>query len=540
MFTTATGIGIAGNRAYLRPIRVLSRAVSESNVSEGTVEFTTAGGGLLGRLRSDVGQSIIQSLTFRYNENGCADFSLKLAAPPPFEVQPFSIIKFKAFNTDYTWYTGQIENRPDFGTEREFYEYSGVGLAKLLDRIRADTDYSGAQDIGEVIDDIAFTWIRPNSAIGYNPSKILQTTGVSLINNIELGKLPIKKALDSLARMANCEWGVDGDGEFYFNRQSDELVKTYFIGLNMQEFLPDANENKIVNAYILQRQEPRASGGNGWAVAGVYNDVTSQRIYGLREEVFQIPGFWSDDDADVLGAALLAGNKDPVPSATVNGLPIDADNLLLQRGTYRFVLPLSDYWRVYNNVDDSTEWTVDSPGDLTISDDATELVFGASSLKIEYQNAQNAVVRLAQPSGVGKVKKIRFYLRTNNVNAMLKFGFGQSAWNEYEYDLALPLLNQWFPVEFDVENLGLTSVNNFGIQVLADASTPTAINIDKIDMEVTGFRTYRMQLRTHRYNFEPDRRTAGAEFGQVKQKLEDYVAALYSAAQEMKFISEIR
>jgi hypothetical protein len=540
MRTTSTGIGIAGNRAYLRSILVLSRGVSQANVSEGVIEFSTAGGGLLGRLRSDVGKSIVQGLTFRYNENGCADFSLRLSAPPPFEVQPFSLISFKVFNTEYGWYKGQIENRPDFGTEREFYEYSGVGLVKVLDRLRADTDYSGAQDIGEVIDDLAFTWIRPFSNIGYNPSKILQATGRSLINNIELSKLPIKKVLDSLARMAGCEWGVDGDGEFYFNRQSDEIVKTYFVGKNLQEFLPDANENRIVNAYILQRQEPRASGGNGWAVAGVYNDQTSQKIYGLREEVVQIPGYWSDADADVLGAALLAANKDPIPSAAINGIPIDENNLLLQRGTYRFILPLSDYWRDYDKVEDKDDWTVDSPGDLVLANDTSEVVFGAQSLLIEYQNAQNAVVRLSKPSGTGKIKKIRFYLRTNNVNALLRFGVGQSVWNEYEWDLALPLLNQWFPVEFDLSNLGLTSINNFGIQVLEDADVQTQINLDKIDMEVTGFRTYRMQLRTHRYNFAPDGRTAGGEWGQVKQKLEDYVAALYSAAQEMKFISEIR
>ncbi len=69
----------------------------------------------------------------------------------------------------------------------------------------------------------------------------------------------------------------------------------------------------------MQRQQGAAAGGAGWSVAGIYNDTASVKKYGRKELNYQIPGYFADDEADVIGNATTGRKKDPKYSASMRG-----------------------------------------------------------------------------------------------------------------------------------------------------------------------------------------------------------------------------
>lgn len=532
------GLGTGLMRSYLQPFSISFPTRNATGLGA-VIEFYNPSGAVIGTLRSDAQYSSLQSIDFKYGEKGTADFSVLLNRYPDFEVTPFSLMKIKLYDTPYYWYTGEVRYPPEFGTQRDYYEFRGNSLAQHLDNLRADTDYAGTLDIGEVAKDLIINWVTPYCPITYNPSKVTTTTGNALVADIELGKFPLSKVFDTLATMAGAEWGVDGDGDLYFQSIDTTVKRTIFVGYGIESFEPSRNYDAVKNAIIVQRQQDRAAGGAGWSVAGIYNDETSAAKYGPKELNYQIPGYMTDDDADNLGAALLADKKDPEDSAAMTGWLVEDTRELLQRGNYRFILPLATYYTNHDEVEDSTEWTVSGSGDVVLSDDAANVAFGAASVKADFQYAQDQVIILNK-TFIGRIKKVRFYIMCTVFGLKFTVGVGQSAWDDYTQDFPIGISNRFLPITIDLESQNLTGIEYFGIKIKEDLSQAASLWLDKIDFEITGNRTYNVRLSKHNYKFSPGNTSVSAEFGEVPPRLENFVAGLKSASSELAFITEKR
>jgi hypothetical protein len=277
------GWGQFGSRRYSVPEIWFMREKSHVDYKFAEISIMSVSGSVVGRMRSDVQKTIIQSVEFTIGPNGCADFIIKLNSLPDFPILPFSIAQIKIGDTDYNWYTGTISYKDDEGVDQDVYELRGVGLKNYLSGLNAFTTYPAGTDIGSVVADIAETWIVPYCPVKYNSSKIKQTTGVILATDIELSKHFIDKVLTTLADMAACDWGVDGDMELYFQSKVTSVQRTFFVGYNVNTFKPKLNLTEVKNAIIVQRQDGLGSGGVGWAVAGLYNDASSAKKYGKKE-----------------------------------------------------------------------------------------------------------------------------------------------------------------------------------------------------------------------------------------------------------------
>lgn len=509
------------------------------------ITITSVSGALVGQIRTDIQKSIVQSIEFTVDENGSADFVMKLNRLPDFEILPMSIITINIGDSDFDWYKGVVTYPDTEGAYRDSYEFRGFGLRRWLENLRADTDFGVGMDIRDIMQVLAEDWIAPFSPIRYNPAKIAPSTGVILGTTIELGKFSLRQVLDTLSTMANAGgffhvWGVDGDGEFYFERKAiNSMERTFFIGYNLHDFQPKLNYEEVKNVITMQRQEGRAAGGAGWSVAGVYNDESSVAKYGRNELNYQIPGFFADNEADIIGNALIEDLAEPKNSAKTSGWQARTQLDFLPPGNYRFIMPLGDFSQVASDLDDATEFTVFGAGDLTVNDDTQFMLYGSKGIRFDFQNAENQRAEI-DIEAFGFIQEVRFYVRGSVAGAYLTAGVGEGAWNEQTIKVEIPQAEVFYPIRWDLRESNIRDLKKFAIRIDENAPAQRKVWIDKLEVLLRGHRTYTMRLKRAVYRYSPDGSGADCEFGSLPSRLTDYIAGLQATASELKFTGEIR
>lgn len=540
------GWGTLGSRGYSRPAVIQyprwDPSVFEQPTSYAEITITTPSGHVVGKIRSDCQKSIIEQLEFTIDKNGCSNFKLTLNTLPPFPMFPFSIIQVKIGNTRYNWYSGEISFQDDDGLSDDVgYEFSGVGLRNYLKTLKAKTTYPVGSDIGEIIQDLVETWIVPYCPIQYNASKVDSSTGVILANEIELSSMPIETILNTLADMAACDWGIDGDKNLYFLPRYDRIERTFFVGYMVNTFKPKWNLTEVKNVITVQRQEGAGSGGVGWAVAGVYNDASSVKKYGRKELNYQIPGYFHDEEADIIGNALLAEKKEPAMSSTITGFIIYGGNEFLQRGNYRFVMPFGEYFHVYDDLDDTTLWTAGA--DVAITKDVAEYVYGDGSIKIQYNGAGYIpgadLATIVKAFGLGKINSINFYIRASVAGNFLKMDIATDGTQTVTSNINIPVKEKFLNIKLDISAENIKSISSITLYADEVIAVGTKIWIDRIELSVLHHKHYTMRLDNAKYKFSPTDQSATVEFGKIPPKMENYLAGLFATATELKFTQEI-
>jgi hypothetical protein len=547
-FSTATGFKAFGQRAYDKSEQYVLRTSNVTGGAFATINITSVSGALVGKIRTDAQYSIVEDLYFVIDNNGCADFKLTLNQMPEFPLLPFSIISVKIGDTDFTWYSGEISYPQNKGTQRENFVFTGFGSRQVLKNLKAadltgPAVYTAGTDIGEIMADLAETWIAPFSAIGFNPAKVETETGIFIFEDVELGNSPIEQNLNTFRDMAVLddryyEWGVDGENEFYFRQISRvDVVKTVYIPDHLDDFIPKDNLDTVKNVIMIQRQEGLGSGGSGLIVGGLYNSAESVRKYGRRELTYTVPGAFGQQTIDTLGAALISSKSEPEKSAVANGFELIDGDSYLYPGLYRFINPIANYEADVDPLDDASLFTVTNTGDLTVTNDSTILVSGLGSVKLAYTSALNSTAVLAVdiPS---KVQRIRFYLRASKTGAFLTMGIGQTTFGENTSKIQVPVPDKFFLVDWDVSALDLRNIGKFGIQI--DDALGATVYIDKLSALVVGHEFYKMKRNKAKYILSPKRQAIDCEFGTLPPKMESYVGGLITLSEELKFTNEVR
>lgn len=549
------GWGQRTARGWTRPELYELTPQAAADVGDITITISSVSGAVLGEIRTDIQRPILNSLEFTLDESGCADFTLKLAKLPNFEILPYSILDVTIANDADFKYSGVVTFADEAGTRggsfestrNRPFEFRGFGLRKYMENLRADVDFASLLDVGEVARQLFRNYVvgvdevAPFSPIRYSESKINSNTGVVLANTVELGKFSLRQVFDTLSQMASARWGVDGEGQTFFEQSTDVPVRTFAIGYRLNNFEPKLNYDTIKNAIIVQRQEGRASGAAGWAVAGIYNDTASVRKYGRNELVYQIPGFFDDSDADIIGEALRDSLSEPKFSCELEGIQVLSEIDYLRRGTYRFIMPLAEYRETIADIDSASDFSIVGAGDLTVENDTTfgNYVFADGGVKLTFQNAANQRAEL-DVLAEGIIKQIRFYVKTTVPGALLTVGVGENQWDEYTTDIDVQVRDEFIPFVWDVSELNLRRIQKFAVKVKANQSQSVNMWIDKLDVIYRGHQTYKMELKRVTYTFSPQGSFMNAEFGEIPKRISDYVTGLLATSQEMRFITEIR
>ncbi len=538
------GWGQITSRAWTRSYD-FEREPSRDTGKFANITITSISGALIGNIRTDIQKSILQSLEFTDDENGSADFTMRLTKLPRFEILPFSMISVNVGESSFDWYKGVLTYPDDQGTDRDFFEFKGFGLRRFLETLQADVDFAGGLDLTTIVTTIIEVHIAPFSPITFNPAKIGLATGVITGSTIQLGKYSIRHVLDLLASMALTsthyyQWGVDGDGDFYWERIAlDDLERTFFIGYELNDFKPKINFEDVRNAITLQRQEGRGSGGVGWAIAGLFNNESSIAKYGRNELVKQIPGFIGTADANTYGNALLQELAEPVSSSRTDKWQAFSELDFLRHGNYRFILPLGDFQETINDIDDESEFAIIGGGDMTKANDDTFFVFADGSVRLTFTDSAGVRAEL-DIEAMGLIQEIRFYLRSSKAGGFLTVGVGSSVWDQATTVLDIPIAETFIPIIWDVSSLDIRTLGKFAIRVDEDLGVPTNVWIDKLDILFAGHKTYTMKLKRSTYRYAPDASGVRSEYGTLPDSLPKYIAGLQAAAEELKFTGEIR
>ena len=546
-YQTQYGSGSRTQRGWGRPELLYLTVVSETIKKSVNINLSLFSGTSVGNLRSGIQNSIIEDLEFTVDENGSADFKLTLSRNPSFEILPNSIVKIAIGASAFNWYCGTIDYPEELGANTDKIELKGFGLRKFLNDLKANTTYTQGTDISSIIDDIVQTWIVPYCPISYNASKIDGPSGVVLAFDIQLGKYSIAEVLKTLILMAQSGnnyyvWGVDGNGDFYFS-QLDKTVtnKTFFIGFNCHDFKPKLNFNNIKNVITVTRKNTNSTNASGWVVGGVYNDLSSVKKYGRQELTYQVPGYFTDSDCNLVGNALINNLAEPEYSAQAAGIQAWRDTDFLTNGIYRFIMPKMErltYTEILNDLDAHTDFTISGAGDLAKANDTNIFMWANGSVKFTMQNAINQIAQMTILSK-GFIKKISFYIRADYISFMIKYGIGDIAWNENVNYASVPIVNKFIRIQWDVSALNIREINKFGIQIVANYSQVINIWIDRLTVELAGHKTYYIPLKRASYKFSPDKSEVQAQFGGLPPSLVEYVAGLQEANEKLIYTGEV-
>lgn len=537
------GFGTLGNRGYSRPQQ--SNAVAGTTFQTGFLEvrFVGRSGDVIGVVRTDVQKNIIKELTFVDDDKGSSTFNLTLNSLPEFSIDAYSQIRIRLYASTFDWYSGIILQAPEFGIKRlDGYKFSGKGFRYYLEGengLKADVDYTTGTDIAAVFADIVQNYVAPFSPIKYSAPKIDNPSGVVLANDIELGKFPIAEVFDTLADMAGYYWQVDGDREAVFKQDPTVNQRTFFVGYGINDFQPKLNNEEIKNTVLVQRQSGRGSGGAGWALAGNYSDATSIALYGKRELIFQVPGFFDDDDADIIGAAVLAANKDPKFSASFSGFKIQSDDDFLEPGSYRFILPYDEDREIWLALDDATDWTALTGSSSTVSKDTSIFIYADGSVRFDIDGSTGDEWETMETFEAALIQSVSFYVRSDATGSFFNVGIGVDDWKENIFPVAVPVSNEFFRVSLDVRALNLSKISYFGIEFTSDVAA--SVYLDKVEVLAKGYKTYTMERKRTTYQLKPGTGLeAKGEFGQVPFLMEDYIQSILKTNAELRFVSEIR
>jgi len=542
-----TGFFTLGQRGYSRPEEFFPRPADAGDPTIPDITITSVAGAFIGKIRTDIQFSIVESIKFTLIDGlDCADFTMQLNKLPDFPIPRFSLMTFNISGRIGNWYTGLIEEVPEVGTQRKSFRFKGQGGSRSYARTLSgglDIVVGTGRDVGAIFLEVCQTILIPETPINLNFAKINVDTGVILVNDLNFGKYKLPKIFDTLATMAGHIWGVDGDLDVYFlpaPKAEDTVQKTFFVGYDIQNFKPKENIKDVRNTIVVQRKQGRGSGGAGWVIGGIFSDESSIAKYRKKELNFQVPGFFEQEEIDIIGEALIAEKSEPKFSGFMDGFRIRSGADYLENGLYRFILDFEPFPVIFSDVDSAAEWTKTGAGDLTVVDENTIFVFGARGIKLNYTDAQNDEIELDSESFKGFIETIRVFIRANKTGQLATLGVGKTTAFENSVKLEFPIVNAFYNFDWDVSNLNITEVNKVAIRI--DDPGPVAstdIYIDKIEFNIVGHKFYKIPLTKATYTFSPGKITARGEFGILPPKMENFLKSLFSTASELKFTQEI-
>lgn len=515
--TASYNSGVFGDMVYTRPnvkrIQELERQGLDYNIEFFFNEVN------IGIVYLSAGKSIVNKIKIVNNKFGSQSAEIDFNTLPNFDIPPFTKVVIKKGLTHL--FTGELLIDTNQTTSQ--IRFKASGYYQYLNKWKPSKNYTfDSIDIGFIVNSIMKSEIeRRKEGMTYNATKIKVDTGRSLISlndfmiTEENSKFTIEKLISTMADLVVYDYGVDAEGDFFFLPKNSTVIENYFLGYNANDVALKTNYKDVKNHLTITRQ-----GNNGFSIALIDNNLTSQAKYGQKDFTYQVPSFFNNSDAQILADALLEQNSEPKSIAEIKNINLDSDFVNLTRGMYRIVEDFKTTQVIYNVVDDITGWS----GGVSLN--TTNLVFGRYSLNVLIQNE----VTLNQ-SFEGRIEKISFFINSSNSGKNLQFFIIQGE-NKIFYDFEIFQSNTWVEITLNANVEDLT-----GIGFLNLFTVSQSFFLDKISFLVQSNKSTLMELNKIEYNLSNIGNTYNLTLGQPEAKLENFVGSLIRQSQELELFT---
>ena len=230
-------------------------------------------------------------------------------------------IRVKSGSTSKLVYRGYIANvSPNLKVSQDIQlDVRGYFdlLKKFIVHSAGDTLAYAAKTVAFVVDDIADTFIIPNSSITLGT---IDDTDGSAFEMDDIDFLTtVDSALKTLAEIAgDVEYGVDEDLVFYWRTESTTITHKFFIGNNVPSFQRRFSWDNLVNKLYIVGGDVA---GSKYKKTGENTD--SQGLYFLSEEIINNSSITTDAVANQFISTILARRS--IPKHSMRGKIINTD-----------------------------------------------------------------------------------------------------------------------------------------------------------------------------------------------------------------------
>ncbi|MCA9045117.1 MAG: hypothetical protein KDA69_12395, partial [Planctomycetaceae bacterium] len=295
-----------------------------------------------------------------HRQGGCGVGEVRLADEFPIrdDIQPGDWISFEG-SVGVRWYLGRVEEiraQSPSGT-RIRLEGMGIQLNEVFpggfglnaDGVRphrfAATDLFGndpdrqeetvdfADRVDQVVRLLMSRYVVPQSSIQYVPSRIESPLQQADITSLKFrGEETVRTIIKDLAvRGQDASWGVDANGEFFFLRPRDSVIRTYRESLNLTSLTETRNRDLLYNRLLLtgdyvydKQEDSNAIARRTYRWRGNFVQPQSRQQFGERRIRLWIPWIRTQADSNAFAREFFRTYARPASRFLVETTPDDA------------------------------------------------------------------------------------------------------------------------------------------------------------------------------------------------------------------------
>ncbi len=221
------------------------------------------------------------SVTFKWGDCGCSDFSLQFS--DYVAIEKSDKIKIRLFNDETVFFMGVVRSVPIKGSTTTDYTYSGFGLNDYLVRMNTEKlTYSG-KTLQFILEDLADNIIAVKSSIVSDHAKIVPPA--ITVTSLVLNYVQVNEVLDALKKIADSDgneylYGVDETGDFFFRARSTDVKATLIVGKRgpngIESYEPKDKEEQRTRLYVLDKDGTYLT----TLVSSLGNDIYEEKVTG--------------------------------------------------------------------------------------------------------------------------------------------------------------------------------------------------------------------------------------------------------------------
>lgn len=253
---------------------------------------------------------------------------------------------------------------------------------------------------------------------------------------------------------------VDADARVVFREKGDAIVATLVIGYDVETASETRDDDGVVNRLFVNRKVGKEDQRAGFINGGVASNETSIADVGVLEAEEDVPVYWSNALCQSFAEKQVALLSQTRTTVTLKDVPWAYYPI----GLWRIITQPRRRASILADCEATTGWEWDSEM-ITLTADASERVFGARSLKAEFdETAEGLAWTYAVDFVVIDPERLEFFYKAGRLGQRIIFGYGENSYTENEVEV-YGYSNQWRQKVIDISAFSGGRIREIGFRV---------------------------------------------------------------------------